>query len=52
MANFVDRGVDNIITDEPVELREVIAERAALTDAERMLLAFSYWLRSTAQFFR
>ncbi len=46
MSSFVDLGVDNITTNVPATLRAVIEERAELNDAERLLLAFSNWLRN------
>ncbi len=44
MARFIDLGVDNIITDRPDVLRELLDERAALTDGERLLLTLRNWL--------
>lgn len=41
MARMLDYGVDNIITDEPAKLRALIGERAALSDAELLLLALN-----------
>ncbi len=46
MSRFVDSGVENIITDEPAVLREMLSEREELDEAERILLAFRNWLRS------
>ncbi len=43
MARFLDRRIANIITDEPVLLRQVLAERAGLSDAERLVLAVRNW---------
>jgi glycerophosphoryl diester phosphodiesterase len=45
MERMIERGVNNIITDEPALLRRVIDERAALTDGELPLLALSARLR-------
>jgi glycerophosphoryl diester phosphodiesterase len=45
MEQMIDRGVANIITDRPALLREVINERADLSDAELLLLALSARLR-------
>lgn len=45
MARMIERGVNNIITDEPALLRRVIEERAALSDGELLLLALSARLR-------
>jgi glycerophosphoryl diester phosphodiesterase len=46
MSALIDLGVDNITTNDPAGLRAVIDERAALSDAEKLLLAFGNWLRS------
>ncbi len=40
MLRMIERGVDNIMTDRPALLLEVLAERASLTDVEKLLLAF------------
>jgi glycerophosphoryl diester phosphodiesterase len=45
MARMIERGVNNIITDEPALLRRVIDERAELSDGELLLLALSAHLR-------
>lgn len=45
MARMIERGVNNIITDEPALLRRVIEERAAYSDGELLLLALSARLR-------
>jgi glycerophosphoryl diester phosphodiesterase len=44
MQRFVELGVDNIITDDPAMLRDLLAERAALSDPEKWLLTFRNWL--------
>ena len=44
MQRLIELGVDNIMTDEPTMLRDLLAERAALTDPEKWLLAFRNWL--------
>ena len=44
MFSLIDLGVDGILTDEPALLREVIDERASLSEAEKLLLAFQHWL--------
>ena len=44
MLRMIELGVDNIMTDDPALLREVLAERASLTDVEKLLLAFRNWL--------
>ena len=41
MQRMIERGVDNIITDEPALLRALIEERKALSDGEILLLALS-----------
>jgi len=43
MVRFVDLRVANIITDDPVLLREVIDARDALDDQEKILLALRNW---------
>jgi glycerophosphoryl diester phosphodiesterase len=43
MLRIIELGVDNIMTDYPALLREVLAERASLTDIEKLLLAFRNW---------
>jgi glycerophosphoryl diester phosphodiesterase len=45
MERMIERGVNNIITDEPALLRRVIDERATLSDGELLLLALSARLR-------
>jgi glycerophosphoryl diester phosphodiesterase len=45
MSRLIDMGVDNIITDEPAILRDLLDERAALTDAERLVIKIRNWLR-------
>ena len=45
MARMIERGVSNIITDEPALLRRVIDARADLSDGELLLLALSARLR-------
>ncbi len=45
MSSFIDRGVDNIITDYPEVLREMLTERSELEDADRVLLAFRNWIQ-------
>ncbi|WP_440994952.1 glycerophosphodiester phosphodiesterase family protein [Arhodomonas sp. SL1] len=46
MSRFIDMGVDNIITDRPDVLVALLEERAALSDAERLLIKLRNWLRS------
>jgi len=43
MAFFVDLSVANIITDRPALLRTVLAEREALDDQQKILLALHHW---------
>lgn len=45
MSNLLDFGVDNITTNYPARLRAVLDDRAALSDAEKLLLVFANWLR-------
>jgi len=45
MARFLDMGVDNIITDRPDVLAELMAERAGLSDGERLAMQIRNWLR-------
>ena len=40
MSAMIDRGVDNIITNVPATMVEVLEERSQLTDAQRVLLRF------------
>jgi glycerophosphoryl diester phosphodiesterase len=40
ISTMIDRGVDNIITDDPAEAVKVLEERAALSNTERLLLRF------------
>jgi glycerophosphoryl diester phosphodiesterase len=41
MASMIDRGVDNIITNDPAKLVTVLEEREDLTTVERILLRFA-----------
>lgn len=45
MHRMIERGANNLITDLPALLREVIDERAAMSNAELMLLALGRRLR-------
>jgi len=38
MTRMLDAGVDNVITDEPAEMRRVLEERESLTTAEKLTL--------------
>ncbi|MCZ6917677.1 MAG: glycerophosphodiester phosphodiesterase family protein, partial [Gemmatimonadetes bacterium] len=44
MQRLIELGVDNIMTAEPAVLRDLLAERAELSDPEKWLLAFRNWL--------
>jgi glycerophosphoryl diester phosphodiesterase len=44
MSRMIDRGVDNIITDRPELLAELLAERAELSDPERLMLRLRHWM--------
>lgn len=46
MSRMIDLGVDNIITDRPDLLSEVLAERAELSDGELLLVKLRNWLHS------
>ncbi len=43
MVRLVELGVDNVITDDPEALVSIRHERAALSDVERLLVAFRNW---------
>jgi glycerophosphoryl diester phosphodiesterase len=45
MSRMIDMGVDNIITDRPDVLARLLAERAELSDGERLALKLRNWLR-------
>ncbi len=45
MSRFIDMGVDNIITDRPEVLAELLRERAELSNAELILVKLRHWLR-------
>ncbi len=44
MSRFIDMGVDHIITDRPDVLADLLAQRDALTDLERLLLRLRNWI--------
>lgn len=46
MSRMIDLGVDNIITDRPDLLSEVLAERRELSDGELLLVKLRNWLHS------
>jgi len=45
MSRFIDMGVDNIITDRPAVLAELLKKRSELTDAELLVVKLRNWLR-------
>jgi glycerophosphoryl diester phosphodiesterase len=45
MARYMDLGIDDISTDVPAEAVRVRAERAALSDVERLLARLHSWFR-------
>jgi len=45
MERFIDLGVDNIITDRPEILANRLAERAAMSTSERLLVRLHNWHR-------
>lgn len=45
MERFIDLGVDNIITDRPGILADRLAERAAMSTSERLLVRLHNWHR-------
>ena len=45
MSRYIDMGVDNIITDRPDVLAQLLEERAQLSQAERLVLKIRSWLR-------
>ncbi len=45
MAYFIELGVDNIITDYPAKLVELLQQRANLSDVERLLLKAGNWIK-------
>lgn len=44
MSRMIDQGVDNIITDRPELLATLLAERAELSEPERLLLRLRNWM--------
>lgn len=44
MVRLLDMGVDGIITDYPHVLADLLAERAAMSDTERLLVRMRSWL--------
>lgn len=45
MSRFIDMGVDNIITDAPDVLAELLDRRRDLTDAELLVIKLRNWMR-------
>ncbi|MBJ6137536.1 glycerophosphodiester phosphodiesterase family protein [Marinobacter litoralis] len=45
MARFIDMGVDNIITDRPNVLSQLMERRSKMDDAERLANRLRNWLR-------
>ncbi|MDN3526566.1 glycerophosphodiester phosphodiesterase family protein [Halomonas sabkhae] len=45
MARLIDLGVDGIITDRPGRLKELLAERAEMSDGALMLGKLRHWVR-------
>jgi hypothetical protein len=44
MRRLIERGVNNIITDDVELFHELKRERGSLTDAQKVLLAYRYLL--------
>lgn len=45
MGRFIDMGVDNIITDRPHVLAELLDSRSTLSDSELLVMKIRNWLR-------
>ncbi|MEP3562597.1 MAG: glycerophosphodiester phosphodiesterase family protein [Marinobacter sp.] len=45
MARFIDMGVDNIITDRPDVLSQLLEKQSEMTDGERLANRLRNWLR-------
>jgi glycerophosphoryl diester phosphodiesterase len=43
MVSMIEKGVQNIITDKPGVLVDILKERSKLSDSERVLLKFGHW---------
>jgi len=43
MPTLIDLGVDNIITDDPPVLIDLLEERSSLSNLEIVLLGFRVW---------
>jgi glycerophosphoryl diester phosphodiesterase len=46
MSRFIDMGADGIITDRPALLRELLSERAALSEGQLLVVKLRHWLRN------
>lgn len=46
MARMIDLGIDNMITDLPDVARDLLAERAAMSEVELLVVKFRNWLTS------
>lgn len=44
MSRFLDMGVDNIITDRPELLNDLLSERAEMTEGQRLSVKMRNWL--------
>ncbi len=44
LSEWISHGVTGVITDEPALAREVLAQRAALTPGQRLMLSAASWL--------
>ena len=44
MSTLITLGVDNIITDDPPVLVDLLKQRSSLSNLERVLLGFRDWL--------
>ncbi len=44
MSRMMSRGVDGVITDYPALARQVLADRADMSAAERLLVAAAFWI--------
>ncbi len=43
MSTMINLGVDNIITDDPPVLVDLLEQRSSLSNLERVLLGFRVW---------
>lgn len=49
MSTLIGRGADGIITNQPALARRVLAERAQLSNVERLLVALANWVGAPSQ---